>query len=233
MSAELLDSISDWMMYVMQASILIPMAVVWWRRRHFSPAVGLLSWYVYLSLGCVLAMQLYPKYLPSNHGVLVAFNAGKIALFGAVYHRVLWGWGRQMVAVATGAALVVILAAVTYNLSAAVAIARVVQCAVLVGFALVYLEQRLGRSSARPAASDPLWLLSVGQLLYSAGTVAAFSFTADLQETRHGDNMKFMFVSISGLVFNYFLTLAFLRARFGPAHQPAPAAAPASQLAGR
>ena len=220
-------------MYAMQASILIPMAVVWRQRRHFSPAVRLLSWYVYLSLGCVLALQLYPRYLPNNYGFLVAFNAGKIALFGVVYHRVLRGRARQVVVAATGAALVAALAAVAYNLSAAVAIVRVVQCAVLAGFALLYLEQRLGNPGARPATRDPLWLLSVGQLLYSAGTVTAFSFTTHVGATKHEIAVKFLFVSISGLVFNCFLTLAFLRARTGPARQPAPAATPASQLAGR
>jgi len=215
-SSDQIDLFSDWLMYAMQASILIPMAVVWRQRRHFSPAVRLLSWYVYLSLTSVLLLQLYPRYLPSNYAILVAFNMGRIALFGAVYHHVLRGRARQVVAAATAAALVAALAAVAYNLSAAVAIVRVVQCAVLAGFALLYLEQRL----ARPAARDPLWLLSVGQLLYSAGTVTAFSFTTHAGVTRHDITVKFLFVSISGLVFNYFLTLAFLRAQASQAVEP-------------
>lgn len=223
-SSDQIDLFSDWLMYAMQASILIPMAVVWRQRQHFSPAVRLLSWYVYLSLTSVLLLQLYPRYLPSNYAILVAFNMGRIALFGAVYHHVLRGRARQVVAAATAAALVAALAAVAYNLSAAVTIIRVVQCAVLAGFALLYLEQRLerpaARPNARPAARDPLWLLSVGQLLYSAGTVTAFSFTTHVGATRHDVTVKFLFVSISGLVFNYFLTLAFLRAQASQAVEP-------------
>ncbi|WP_310394236.1 hypothetical protein [Hymenobacter sp.] len=217
----------------MQLSILVPMLVVWRRWRHFSPPVKLLSWYVYLSAAAAIgARLLYPHYFATNYGFLVGFNLGKVALFGAVYHQVLApGPGRRVVAVATVATLAGGVIAAAHDFELAVTISRVAQCAVLAGFALAYLNELLNHASARPVAQDPLWLLSVGQLLYSAGVITAFSLDY-LSATEIDNYVKFSFASISGLVFNYFLTLAFLRA--DPTSDPAPETKgqPVDQLAG-
>ena len=212
-SAEL-SRVSLLLFTVMQASIVVPMAVVWGRRRHFARPVKLLSWYVYLSLGAVVASRLlYPGLLPNNYGFLIGFNLGKIGLFAGVYRQVLTPGRRRLVGVATGLALVGAAGAIAYDLDLAVTVCRVAQCAVLAGFALVYLDQTLGRpAGGPPPAHDPLWLLSVGQLLYSAGTVTAFSLDA-LSKTAYDQAPKNLFIAASGLVFNCFLTLAYLRAR--------------------
>lgn len=231
MNEELLDHIANWLMYAMQASIVVPMAVVWKRRRHFSPTVGLLSWYVYLSLGCVLASKLYPVYLTTNYGSLIAFNLGKIALFGAVYHRVLQGWGRPAVAVAAGASVLSGLAVAAYDMNLAVTVSRVMQCAVLAGFALLYLDQALSRPAPNPPTHDPLWLLSVAQLIYSAGTVTAFSLDY-LSVTRYDQTLKWLVIPLAGLAFNYILTLAFARARRNPAPRPVAEPTSTTRLAG-
>lgn len=214
MPNEIVMRLMLWLVAAMQASIVVPMAVVWWRRRHFSPAVKLLSWYVYLSAaGAAGARWLYPVVFATNYGFSIGFNLGKIILFGTLYHQILTiPKVRWAVLVLSFAAVVGICSAVSYDFYLAVSIGRVVQCALLAGFALVYLEQTLHRPTICPATRDPLWLLSVGQLLYSAGTVTAFSLEF-LPTTNFIYYVKFSFVSVSGLVFNYFLTLAFLRAK--------------------
>jgi len=215
----------------MQVSICVPMAVVWMRRQQFPVPVKLLSWYVYLSVLSLAASKLYPTYLPNNYGGIVGFNLGKIALFGAVYYQVLVpGRLRQAVLLATGACLAGVGVVVAHDLELAVDVSRVTQCALLAGLALLYLEQTLGRPTFRPAAHDPLWLLSVGQLFYSAGTITVFSFTY-LSQDEDYQTLNFIFVSLSGLVFNWFLTLAFLRARAPVAAAATPPEPPARELA--
>ena len=220
MSHQQVVTVIDWLMYFMQASIFVPMAVVWRRQRHFPPPVKLLSWYVYLSVVSVAASRLYPTYLPNNYGGIIGFNLGKMLLLGAVYYQVLPpGRMRQVVPWLTGACLagVVLVLVISYDdLRMAVSVSRVTQCALLAALALAYLEHALNQEIRRPFFRDPLWLLSVGQLFYSAGTITAFSFDY-LSNTRYDVSVKSIFVPFSSLIFNYFLTLAFLRAARSPA----------------
>ena len=61
----------------------------------------------YLSLATSIGAWLGAIYLHYNLGFLVAFNLGKIALFGMVYYQVLaQSWARRLVAVATVVAVV-------------------------------------------------------------------------------------------------------------------------------
>jgi hypothetical protein len=203
---------------MMQVSIVVPMLVVWWRRRHFSPPVKSLSWYVYLSAaGSLISALSYPAYTPNNYGFIIGFNLGKVALFGAVYHQVMEVPGlRKFVAASALAAVSAVGVVIAIDLFSAVALSRVVQCALLAAFALVYLEQTLTRpgpdTDVAFTTRSPLWLVGLGQLLYSAGTVTAFSLEA-LSQTKADQSYKYIFIALAGMVFNWFLTLAFLRAR--------------------
>ncbi|MDB5234605.1 MAG: hypothetical protein JWR44_1598 [Hymenobacter sp.] len=217
MSDEQLLHLSNWLINFMQASTLLPMAVVWWRRAHFSAPIRRLSWYVYLSVACSLGSHLYPYLLPNNYGFIIAFNTSKIALFGAVYYLVVTSEQmRRLIMLGSVAALVAVGFVISYDLQLAIAVGRVGQCALLAAFALIYMEQTLGRPEvdAEPGftSRSPMWLLSVGQLLYSAGTVTAFSLDY-LSLTAYDQTSKLFFIIAAGLVFNAFLTLAFLRDR--------------------
>jgi hypothetical protein len=210
--------------WVMQASILVPMVVVWRRGQYFSPAVRLLSWYVYLSLLSSVGARLSELCQVPNWPMLAAFNFGKIALFGGVYylalhHRMV----RQLVLATTGAGLAIALySIVMMDMSFVVTFARVLQCALLAGFALAYLEQVSREPPRGPLRHNPLFLVSVGQLFYSAGTVMYFSLNY-LKLPSGYTEIYFGIVAILGLVFNTMLTLAFLRAQPEPAsQQPAP-----------
>lgn len=231
-SKDQLYFIASALLLFMQASIIVPMAVVWWRKRHFSPAVQRLSWYVYVSAFFVFAQKaLVPSLTLTNYIWLAGFNFCKIALFAMVYHQVLTSArARRVVSFVTLVALLCIIGVYCYDDKLGVAFGRIMQCAVLAGFALLYLEQSLNRINAEPATRDPFWLLSVGQLLYSAGTVTAFSLDY-LTVTVYDQSWKSIALALLGLVFNWFLTLAFLRAHRGGA--PVEVTVPAgTQLAG-
>ena len=122
--------------------------------------------------------------------------------------RVRWLWW------ATGFVLVAQAGITASNWVLAVDTARVAQCTLLAGFALLYLEQTLTQTSVSRSFRDPLWLLSVGQLVYSAGTVTAFSLGM-MHTSGLISAVIYVCISVSGLAFNYFLTLAFLRAQTG------------------
>jgi hypothetical protein len=208
----------QWLLVLMQVSIVIPMVVVWRRRRYFPAPIRLLSWYVYLSAFCVLgARLLYPEYLSKNHWFLTGFNIGKIILFALVYQLVLESaWIRRLIAPVTMLAVAGI-ATVFWNDSlVSVGLSRTVQCALLASLAIAYLAQVMTRPYPRPTSQDPLWQLSIGQLIYSAGTATAFSLDLVPMSTFE-HYVQFSFISVAGLIFNYFLTLAFLRAQ--PAEQ--------------
>ncbi len=224
LSNEELIRLMSLLMYIMQASILVPMVVVWFRWRHFSAPVRLLSWYVYLSLIGSALGNLLTKVMSNNYPGTIFFNTGKIVLFGAVYHQLLslprW---RRLVLISTGATLVGIVCFWSTELSGLYlmsAISRVAQCALLAGFAIIYLEQTLNRSVPIQGSADPFWLLSVGQLVYSAATVTAFSLDY-LSLTETDQIYKYILIALAGLVFNFFLTLAFIRAhRYAPSPPP-------------
>lgn len=232
MSSETMVRLLQGLLLLMQVSIVVPMVVVWRRRRHFPAPIRLLSWYVYLSAFCVLgAKLLYPAYLAKNHGFLVGFNLGKMVLFGGVYYLVLESaWMRRLIApvvlLVSGGILVVF----WYDSMVAVNVSRTVQCTVLASLAIAYLGQIMTQPAVLPNAQDPLWLVSVGQLIYSAGAVTAFSM--DLMPASELEfYLKFSCVSVAGLVFNYYLTLAFLRAQPTGQLPPETAISSAGQLA--
>lgn len=212
---------TDILLYTMQLSIVVPMIVVWRRQRQFPPAIKLLSWYVYLSAFCSIAAKLGAMYLHNNQAFLIGFNMGKLLLFAMVYGQVMPDRQRllQWITIAAGAIAVLTMG---YEMVLAVDVARVLQCALLAGFAILYIDFQLADNRFKSGFQNPMWLLSVGQLIYSAGTVTSFAFDYvfhSINKTVYYIDLLMAFVSVSGLVFNAFLTLAFLRARCQE-HQP-------------
>ena len=222
------------MVTILQLSILVPMVVIWLRKSEFLPAIKLLSWYVYLSAFCALGGH-YTENTP-NALFIIGFSTGKIALFGAVYYMVLESARmRQLVLITTLTAVASCIGlagvgCITDFFDIGIAVSRMAQSAVLAAFALVYLEQMLGRANVVSLSRDPIWLLSVGQLLYSAGTVTAFSLDY-LSKTQYEQAPKWIFISVIGIIFNVFLTLAFLRARNAPRWPVGSNASPVNRLA--
>lgn len=209
--------------YVMQVSIVVPMLVAWRRWPQLPAAVRLLGAYCVLSAVCSVGGQTWARWLPNNYGFVVGFNVGKTVLLGLMYYRTLTNrLVRRLVPATTLAMLLLVAAVGIYSMDRAVDISRILQCALLAGFALAYLEQELHQPRL-PVARNPIWLLSVGQLLYAAITVSAFSLDY-LSRTVEDQTYKYIFVALGGIVFNLFLTLAFARAQ--RADSPDPAVAP-------
>ena len=212
MSDETIIQLIRWGELLMQVSILVPMAVVWKRKKDFPTPIRMLSWYVYLSVGCVIAAKLAAFYFHNNLLLVSAFNGGKVLLFAAVYTQVLSsGRVRRVLLQATVVALLIIVSSIFYNWKIAGNIARMMQCTLLAGFALAYLEQELNNPALRRGFRDPIWLLSVGQLLYSGGSIVGNLDT--FTDKPFNSWVLFSSLIFSGLIFNYFLTLVFLRAQ--------------------
>jgi hypothetical protein len=206
--------LTSWLMTFMQFSIVVPMVVVWQRQTHFSPPVKLLSWYVYLSAFFVISARLAAVYLHNNLYFLIGFNVTKMLLFAAVYRLVITSPRmRRVLNIATVVALGTVAGTLAFGAAQALPVSRVVQCALLTGFALAYLEQLLNRTDNKKLSHDPLGLLSLGQLLYSATTVSVCSLDIVSQDSWLVIHLfSDTFLASAGLAFNYFLTLAFLRA---------------------
>ncbi|GAA4370890.1 hypothetical protein GCM10023185_45800 [Hymenobacter saemangeumensis] len=209
-----LMAVSEGLAWAMQVSILVPMAVVWRRRRQFPPPVKLLSWYVYFSLLCSIGARIAEVNLLPNWPMLAAFNFGKIALFGGVYYLVLRQWLVRRLVLASAVLTVAfgIYAMLWLDMRFVVTYARVLQCALLAAFALAYLEQLSREPPLGQLNHNPLFLLSVGQLLYSAGSVMYFSIGFVKLEPIY-NKIYFGIPAALGLVFNILLTMAFLRAQ--------------------
>ena len=87
-------------------------------------------------------------------------------LLAAVYRLVLTEpRTHRMLAAAMVVAPGIVVASFALDTARTVTVSRVVQCALLAGFALVYLEQELNRGGNHKFSHDPIWLLSLGQLI--------------------------------------------------------------------
>lgn len=215
MTIEAQLKLMDWLFVIMQASILVPMVVVWQRGKRLSSVMRLASWYVYVSAGSVLVGKLVLHFFHNNHLAIVGFNVIKLLLIAAVYRRVLAAtrW-TELLRIATLATLCGIAGLLLYDWPTAYTMARISQTTILAAYALLYLDQHLNMASGRDADGlrSPVWLLSVGLLLSTAFMITASSLTlADLR--LYNVSINAVFIIFSNMLFNYFLTLALLRSR--------------------
>jgi hypothetical protein len=205
----------DVLEWVSQLSILVPMVVVWRRKALLAPPVRVLSWYVYLSLASSLALNIGRFLYHANNPVQHLYTLLKTLLFGWLYYVALHRISqRRLVAWLTVGFAGFALLDATYleGLNRFNSYGRAVQSLLLIGFGLLYFEQVLRELRSARLERDPLFLVSAGLILYSAGTGMLFvltnSYTGDLSLLTIGFNIVF----VLNIVFNILLTLAFLRA---------------------
>ena len=208
---------ADALLYAVQVSIVVPLVVVWW-WHHFTVPVRLLSVYVYMVLLALMATRVFLVEGGSGSiAFLTGFNCAKLVLLGPVYYQVLRRpKARQLIMPLIVVSLAGILVVIYYSLPLALSTSRVVQCTLLSGLALLYLDQFSNRAIVPFTTRDVMCLVSIGQLLFSAITITAFSFEYGSHIAMQL-NFKQLFIALGSLAFNIFLTLAFLRD-----HQPAP-----------
>ncbi|GAB3580220.1 hypothetical protein [Hymenobacter daeguensis] len=228
MPVEMQLKLMKWLETFMQVSILAPMLVTWWRGRSFAPPVRLVSKYVYLSAASVIIGKLAAHYLHNNLLILVGFNMGKMLLFAAVYKQVLLP-GRAHTLLRWSVALVLCIAAglLLYDWKVASNAARIMQITVLAGYALVYLDQTLHPANKLFNTYNPIWLLSVANLLYAAFAATAANIGIFSPDSAY----YFAFICLASLNFNGFLTLALLRAQPDNAELPDASSTAATTLA--
>lgn len=199
----------DGLTWLTQASPLIPLAF-WLYRRQLRAALLPLVLYAGLSLGNnILGYLLAPPLQPWRD---IAFYLLKAILLATAYYQGLHRpTARYSVAGLAIALIFSTLAGIIppddAHLHWAASYARLGQCAVLASFALTYLEQLLSTTTVFDLSRDPLFLLSVGQLLYSALTVGFFSLLSR-PTTEMTAEIGAGLLTLGRIIFLTFLTLA-------------------------
>jgi hypothetical protein len=214
---------SEVLEWVSQLSVLVPLAIAWRRRALFTPAVRVLYWYVYLSLFTSLALQIGRYLFHLNTPVQHLYTLLKTLLFGRMYYLAFRrSWHRQLVRVLTlgFAGFAVLDAFYLEGLTHFNSYGRAVQSLLLIGFAMLYFEQMLRELRVSRLEQDPLFLVSVGLVIYSAGTGMLFVLINNFTESLSVLTLAFDIVSLLNIAFNVLLSLAFLRALPNEIQQP-------------
>jgi len=206
---------SEILEWVSQLSIVVPLVIAWRRRAFFTPAVRVLSWYVYLSLFTSLALQIGRHLLHVNNPVQHLYTLLKTLLFSHMYYLALQRpWHRQLVYWLTiGFVVFAALDAFYFEgLMRYNSYSRALQSLLLIGFAMLYFEQMLRELRVPRLERDSLFLASVGLVIYSAGTGMLFVLTNNFNEDLSMLTLAFDTVFLLNIIFNGLLTLAFSRA---------------------
>jgi len=202
--------------WVSQLSILIPMALGIRKKYDLSKPLQFLIWYTYLSLASSLAIQLGTHLFHFNAPVQHLYTLLKTVLFGRLYYLALRRrWHRQLILWLTVGFVLFALLDATYleGLDHYNSYGRAVQSLLLIGFAMLYFEQMLRELRVSRLEQDPLFLASVGLIIYSAGTGMLFVLTNSFTEDLSVLTLAFDTVFLLNIAFNVLLTLAFLRAK--------------------
>ncbi|WP_324671757.1 hypothetical protein [Hymenobacter sp. GOD-10R] len=206
---------SEVLEWVSQLSVLVPLAIAWRRRTLFAPTVRVLFWYTYLSLFTSLALQIGRHLFHLNTPVQHLYTLLKTLLFGRMYYLALRRpWHRQLVYGLTlgFAGFAALDAFYLEGLTHFNSYGRAVQSLLLIGFAMLYFEQMLRELRVSRLEQDPLFLASVGLVIYSAGTGMLFVLINNFRESLSALTLAFDTVSLLNIAFNVLLTFAFLRA---------------------
>ncbi|KAA9332395.1 hypothetical protein F0P96_13050 [Hymenobacter busanensis] len=174
-----------WLDRVSTLSIALPLVVGLVRRRQLSAPSRPLMWY------CILWAILHPLELACRklfHYNIFLFHLCtplETGLLAAAYYRALpQPRLRQLVRWVAGPFLLLCLADAVWlsGLWKINAYARAVQSALLVSLGLAYFWQMLRELRVVRPEHDPMFLTSVGMILYFTGTVGAYTLTATTTE---------------------------------------------------
>jgi len=197
---------------------LFPLVVGLRRWQHLTPAHKKLVWFVVIA-GCLLnALSEISRVVWHNNLLFIYLTTWAETLFlsWAFYLSFRSATVRRLFAWAILLFVVVALVQVVYlrGIYASNTYARIAQSILLIGAALLYFEQTLQELRNIQLQHDPMFLVSVGVLLYFAGCLMVFiledSMYAQKQFTQVWMMYSIQFVLL--MVFNAILTLAFLNA---------------------
>ncbi|SHJ05313.1 hypothetical protein SAMN02745146_2130 [Hymenobacter daecheongensis DSM 21074] len=196
-------------------TFLVPLAVGLWRWRRLAVAHRPLVWFA-LGPGCVLG-------LASEIGRYVFRNNIAPLRLTVLAETLVLGWAywyaldsprtRLFLLGALGVFGLVFVAESVYwhgFWRGENAYAHTVQTFVLLSFALLYFEHLLRELHTIRLEHDPMFLISVGVMLYYAGTLMIFLLENSMQRLHQIDEIWTMYIiqAVLLMVFNGFLTLA-------------------------
>jgi hypothetical protein len=191
-------------------TFLVPAAVGLWRWPALVPTYRPLVWFA-LVPGCLLGLlsEIGRYVFRNNIAYLHLVPLAETLVLGwAYWHALYAARTRQFLLAALGLFVGVFGAESWYwqgFWQGENGYTHTIQTFVLLGFALLYFEQHTIRLE-----HDPLFLLSVGVMLYYAGTLMIFLLEIGMQHHKQADQIWTMYIiqEVLLIVFNTFLTLA-------------------------
>ncbi|TGE29671.1 hypothetical protein [Hymenobacter metallicola] len=193
---------------------LIPLVVGIWRWKSLLTVYRPLVWFAIVP-GCLLnglLAEIGRHILHNNIFFLQLATIGETLFLGWAYHYAFHSsFARKVLA---GGALIFL---ATYFIEAFYIndfgvgqdiYTHVVQSLLLVGAAVAYFEQTLRELRNIDLGEDPMFMVSVGSILYYAGTLMVFVLESQMQSQPDLIWTMYMIQFILLIVFNVFLTIA-------------------------
>ncbi|UOQ55328.1 hypothetical protein [Hymenobacter cellulosivorans] len=194
---------------------LIPLGIGIRRWKRLLPAYRPLFWFVLLP-GALLngALAEYGRHVLHNNILFLRLaTIGESLLLGwAYYYAFHSGRSRYILLTAVGLFLgLAILEPLSFTQAFFISyntFIHLIQSILLVGAAVAYFEQTLRELRNIDLGRDPMFLVSVGSILYYAGTVMVFVFEMQMQNQPDLIWIMYIIQFILLIVFNTFLALA-------------------------
>ncbi|WP_345115322.1 hypothetical protein [Hymenobacter algoricola] len=220
--AQRLVQISKQLNIISLLTYLLPLVIGFWRWHSLTPACKKLVWFVLIA-GCLLnALSEISRVVWHNNHLFFYLNTWAETLFlsWAFFLSLHSSKVKRFFAWAVILFFVVALVQVIYlrGVYASNTYARLAQSTLLISAALLYFEQTLQELRTIQLEYDPMFLVSVGVILYFAGCLMVFtledSMYAQKQFTQVWIMYSIQFVLL--IVFNFILALALYRASKSP-----------------
>ncbi|UOQ74575.1 hypothetical protein [Hymenobacter cellulosilyticus] len=193
---------------------LLPLAIGLRRWRVLLPAYRPLVWFV-LVPGCLLnalLAELGRHIWHNNVLILQLATVGETLCLGWTYYYAFHSErGRRVLLACVGLFLALYIAeAFFYHVatSGPPIYTHIAQSVLLVGAAVAYFEQTLRELRNIDLSEDPIFMVSVGSILYYAGTLMVFILESKLQDQPDLIWIMYIIQFILLIVFNVFLAIA-------------------------
>jgi|GEM_PF-2423044 len=204
-------------------TFLIPLAVGLWRWASLAPAYRPLLWFA-LVPGCIMGLLAeVGRYVFRNNIAYLHLVPliETLVLAWAYWHALPAPRTRRFLLAALGLFMVVFVGEAAYwhgFWRGQNGYTHTIQTFVLLAFALLYFEQLLRELHTIRLEHDPMFLVSVGVMLYYAGTIMIFLLEGSMQRRLQTNQIWTMYIiqAVLLIVFNAFLTLALWHANRRP-----------------
>ena len=186
--------------YVAQSSILVPIAIGFWRRYVLSPALRIIFYCCLMWLVLGASAEYAGKVWQYNIPIYDTIDILEMWLVGVAYHRALrFKFRRYFLLIGfLYTAFALLDAFVLHGLWKPITYTIILRSALTIGLVMLYFEQTLRELRNIRLEQDPLFMASIGLLLYDACSVYMFIL-------RNNETNKIVSQQIESV--NSFLTL--------------------------